>query len=65
MSQIKNGLELVAQPLYSNGKMPLSSDPHMLTGWDLVGQHPGGLSGSGMRNVVSDDLGRYSHLASR
>lgn len=65
LSQIKNGLELVAQSQYSNQKMPLSSEPHASTDWDLVGHHPSGLSSSDVKNAESDDLGRYPPLASR
>lgn len=63
-SGIKNGLELVAQSQYSNQKMPLSSEPHTSTDWDLVGHHPSGLTSS-EKNAESDDLGRYPPLASR
>ncbi|KAI5671868.1 hypothetical protein M9H77_12232 [Catharanthus roseus] len=61
-SGIKNGLELVAQLPYSNGKMTSSSDPHMSTDWDIVGHHPNGLSSGGVKNAESDDLGRYSPI---
>nr|XP_027075058.1 uncharacterized protein LOC113699133 [Coffea arabica] len=65
-SGIRNGLELVPQPPYSNGKIPMTSDPQTTTDWDLLGNHQSALGGGGgVKNPESDDLGRYSPLASR
>ncbi|XP_027180175.1 uncharacterized protein LOC113778857 [Coffea eugenioides] len=65
-SGIKNGLELVPQPPYSNGKIPMTSDPQTTTDWDLLGNRQSALGGGGgVKNPESDDLGRYSPLASR
>ncbi|CAI9115561.1 OLC1v1016487C1 [Oldenlandia corymbosa var. corymbosa] len=60
-SGIKNGLELVPQPPYSNGKIPTYLDPQASSEWDLLGNRQSGLGG-GERNAESDDLGRYSPL---
>lgn len=55
----------MAQSQYSNQKMPLSSEPHASTDWELVGHHPSVLSGGEVKNAESDDLERYPPLASR
>ena len=54
------------QPPYSNGKIPMTSDPQTTTDWDLLGNRQSALGGGGgVKNPESDDLGRYSPLASR
>ncbi|CAK9183646.1 unnamed protein product [Ilex paraguariensis] len=60
----KNGLELVLQPTYSNGQIPISSDPLATRDWDLLGHHQNGLVGVS-NNMEPDDLGQYSPLANR
>ncbi|KAJ4829645.1 hypothetical protein Tsubulata_035704 [Turnera subulata] len=60
----KNGLELVPQP-YSHGKIPITSDTHTVTDWDVTSHQQSVLSGTNARNLESDDVGRYSPLASR
>ncbi|KAL9459050.1 hypothetical protein AB3S75_002438 [Citrus x aurantiifolia] len=59
----KMGLELVAQPTYSHGKVPGNSDAQATTDWDLLGHHQGGLGGIG--KTLDDDMRRHSPLASR
>ncbi|XP_062158421.1 uncharacterized protein LOC133865915 isoform X2 [Alnus glutinosa] len=62
----KNGLELVPQPPYSHGKMPVSSsDAQTATDWELLSRHQSGLGGVAARNLEPDNLGRYPPLASR
>lgn len=61
--QNKMGLELVAQPTYSHGKIPANSDTQATTDWDLLGHHQGGLGGIG--KTLVDDMRRHSPLASR
>ncbi|XP_059453233.1 uncharacterized protein LOC132183813 isoform X2 [Corylus avellana] len=62
----KNGLELVPQPPYSHGKIPVSSsDAQTATDWELSSRHQIGLGGVAARNLEPDDLGRYPPLASR
>ncbi|XP_038997383.1 uncharacterized protein LOC120122300 isoform X2 [Hibiscus syriacus] len=62
----KNGLELVPRPVYSQGKTEIISDAQTDSNWDLPGQHHGGLGGGvASTNLEPDDLGRYSHIASR
>lgn len=63
-SAMKNGLELVAQPTYSNTKNPSSSDPQAAVYWDLSGDHQNDMVRS-LRNAESDDSGRYSPVAKR
>jgi hypothetical protein len=64
--QNKNGLELVPQPPYSHGKIPVSSsDAQTATDWELSSRHQIGLGGVAARNLEPDDLGRYPPLASR
>ncbi|KAL3534068.1 hypothetical protein ACH5RR_002529, partial [Cinchona calisaya] len=64
-SGVKNGLELVPQPPYPNGKVPTSSDPQTTRDWDLLGHRQSTLGYVVVKNPESDDLGRYSPLASR
>ncbi|XP_060672441.1 uncharacterized protein LOC107415802 isoform X3 [Ziziphus jujuba] len=61
----KNGLELVPQPTYSHGQVPVSTSDAQTGEWDLVHRHQSGYGGVGTRNTEPDDLGRYSPLASR
>ncbi|GMI86704.1 hypothetical protein like AT5G23490 [Hibiscus trionum] len=62
----KNGLELVPQPVFSQGKTQIISDAQTDSNWDLPSQHQGGLGGGiASKNLESDDLGRYSPIASR
>ncbi|XP_038707609.1 uncharacterized protein LOC120002839 isoform X1 [Tripterygium wilfordii] len=61
----KNGLELVPQPTYSQGKMSINSNGQTATDWDLSGYRQYGLGGNVAKNLGSDDVGRYSPLASR
>ncbi|XP_039042781.1 uncharacterized protein LOC120181788 isoform X2 [Hibiscus syriacus] len=62
----KNGLELVTQPTYSQGKMQINSDAQKDAQWDLPGQHQGGLGGGILsKDLELDDLGRYSPIPSR
>ncbi|OMP01126.1 hypothetical protein COLO4_12142 [Corchorus olitorius] len=62
----KNGLELVPQPAYSQGMTQIASDAQTESNWDLPGQHQGGLGGGiASNNMESNDLGRYSPIASR
>ncbi|KAE8666000.1 Heat shock protein [Hibiscus syriacus] len=62
----KNGLELVPQPTYSQGKMQIISDAQKDAQWDLPGQHQGGLGGGiASKDLELDDLGRYSPIPSR
>ena len=62
----KNGLELVPQPAYSQGKTRIISDAQTDSNWDLPGQHQGGLGGDiASKNLEPDDLARYSPIASR
>ncbi|XP_022973833.1 uncharacterized protein LOC111472378 isoform X3 [Cucurbita maxima] len=61
----KNGLELVPQPPYWNGKMPVSSsDAQTTADWDLPTHHQIGLGVGVAKKLEPDDLGRYSHHAS-
>ncbi|KAM5558544.1 hypothetical protein ABKV19_020307 [Rosa sericea] len=62
----KNGLELVPQQTYSQGKAPVSaSDVQTTRDWDLLGRDQSALDGVVNRNVEPNDLGRYSPFASR
>ncbi|RDX99983.1 hypothetical protein CR513_16888, partial [Mucuna pruriens] len=61
----KNGLELVPQHMYSQVKTQVSVDAQEGADWDLLGRHQNGLSGGVATSVDTDDLGRYSPLASR
>ncbi|KAJ8769205.1 hypothetical protein K2173_000980 [Erythroxylum novogranatense] len=64
--QEKNGLELVPQMTYSQGKIPMaSSDAQSGTTWNVRGHHQIGISGAGAKNLEPDDVGRFSPLASR
>ncbi|KAK9292736.1 hypothetical protein L1049_020715 [Liquidambar formosana] len=61
----KNGLELVPQPTYSHGKIPISSSDAQTADWDPLGHQQSGLGGVVAKHLELDDLGRYSPLASR
>ncbi|CAK7328584.1 unnamed protein product [Dovyalis caffra] len=62
----KSGLELVPQPTYSHGKIPMtSSDTQTASDWDPLSQHQSGLAGGVAKNLDLDDAGRYSPLAGR
>ncbi|XVF60950.1 hypothetical protein PTKIN_Ptkin08bG0089000 [Pterospermum kingtungense] len=62
----KNGLELVPQPAYSQGKTHIISNAQTDSNWDLPVQHQGGLGGgNASKNLEPDDLGRFSPIASR
>ncbi|KAK9036172.1 hypothetical protein V6N11_078181 [Hibiscus sabdariffa] len=62
----KNGLELVPQSTYSQGKTQIISDAQKDSQWDLPGQHQGGLGGGiASKSLELDDLGRYSPIPSR
>ncbi|KAL9354590.1 hypothetical protein Peur_052560 [Populus x canadensis] len=62
----KSGLELVPQPSYSHGKIPMtSSDTQTAADWDPLSHHQSGLAGGAAKNLDLDDAGRYSPLASR
>jgi hypothetical protein len=64
--QSKSGLELVPQPSYSHGKIPMtSSDTQTAADWDPLSHHQSGLAGGAAKNLDLDDAGRYSPLASR
>ncbi|XP_038721653.1 uncharacterized protein LOC120013785 isoform X2 [Tripterygium wilfordii] len=65
MTTNKNELELVPQPMYSQGKMPINSDGQTAADWDLSGHHQYGLGGNVAKNLETDDVARYSPLASR
>ncbi|KAL6493332.1 hypothetical protein OROGR_033091 [Orobanche gracilis] len=59
---IKDALDLVPQPTYSDGNMP-SSDPQTVVVGDIFGLPQ---SGSGnLKNLEHNDLGRHPPLASR
>ena len=61
--QNTNGLELVPQPTYSHGKVPVStSDAQTAAEWDLLIHHQ---SGGVAKNLEPDDMGRFSPLARR
>ncbi|KAJ6707674.1 hypothetical protein OIU85_027987 [Salix viminalis] len=62
----KSGLELVPQPPYSHGKIPMtSSDTQTAADWDPLSHHQSGLADGAAKNLDLDDVGRYSPLASR
>ncbi|KAJ6402740.1 hypothetical protein OIU84_014778 [Salix udensis] len=62
----KSGLELVPQPPYSHGKIPMtSSDTQTAADWDPLSHHQSGLADGAAKNLELDDVGRYSPLASR
>ncbi|KAJ9146544.1 hypothetical protein P3X46_028793 [Hevea brasiliensis] len=61
----KNGLELVPQPTYSDGKIPMTSLDAQTTDWDLLSQQQRGLGGAVSKNLELDDVVRRSPLASR
>ncbi|XP_052176434.1 uncharacterized protein LOC127790791 isoform X2 [Diospyros lotus] len=62
-SDNKNGLELVPQPAFSHGNLPITSDTH--ADWDTVGHHQSGLGDGAAKHPEPDDRLRYSPLASR
>ncbi|XP_039038600.1 uncharacterized protein LOC120176197 isoform X2 [Hibiscus syriacus] len=62
----KNGLELVPQLGFPQGKAHIISNAQTDSTWDLPGQHQGGLGGGiASTNLEPDDLGRYSPITSR
>ncbi|KAF3444189.1 hypothetical protein FNV43_RR13879 [Rhamnella rubrinervis] len=62
----KNGLELVPQPTYSHGQVPISaSEARTARELDVLVRHQSGHDGVLRRNVEPDDLGRYSPLGRR
>lgn len=61
--QNKNGLELVPQTTYSQGK-PSTTDAQVGTTWESLGPQQGGFVG-GIGKDLDDDMRRYSPLASR
>lgn len=52
----KNGLELVPQPVYSDGQIPISSDHLTARGWDAPGHS------AGFTETSDPDSGRHSPL---
>lgn len=64
LCQDKAGLELVPQPMYSQGRAQVSVDGQKGTDWDILGRHQNGL-GVAAKNVDAEELGRYSPIASR
>ncbi|XP_048226378.1 uncharacterized protein LOC8272414 isoform X2 [Ricinus communis] len=60
----KNGLELVPQPAYSHGKIPMASPDAQTADWDILNHHQRRLGGAGANNIEADDVGRYSPLGS-
>ncbi|XP_073023436.1 uncharacterized protein [Primulina eburnea] len=61
--EMRNGLELVQQPTFSNGNMP-SSDAQTTLDEDLLGRPQSGLNDA-VKNSEHDELGRYPHFANR
>ncbi|XP_073140503.1 uncharacterized protein [Henckelia pumila] len=61
--EMKNGLELVQQPTFSNGSMP-SSDPRTTLDEDPLGRPQRGLNDA-VKNSEHNELGRYPHFANR
>ncbi|KAL6549247.1 hypothetical protein OROHE_009092 [Orobanche hederae] len=59
---IKDALDLVPQPTYSDGNMP-SSDPQTVVVGDSLGLPQSG--SDNLKNLEHDDLGRHPPLASR
>ncbi|KAJ7975521.1 Tripartite motif-containing 29 [Quillaja saponaria] len=59
----KNGLELVRQPAYSQGKTSVPTDGQTATDWDLFSHHQSGLGGVA-KNLDPVDVEKYSPLAS-
>ncbi|GFP83310.1 hypothetical protein PHJA_000474400 [Phtheirospermum japonicum] len=60
--EIKDGMELVPQPTYSDGNMP-SSDPQTAMVGDILGLPQSGLDN--MKNLEHDELGMHPPLANR
>lgn len=65
-SQQNNGLELVAQPEYSHGNVPVTFPGHQTTSdWDMLENRQGvSVDGTG-KNLEVDDIMNYSPLGSR
>ncbi|XP_073286178.1 uncharacterized protein [Primulina huaijiensis] len=61
--EMRNGLELVQQPTFSNGNMP-SSDAQTTLDEDLLGRPQSGLNDA-VKNSEHDELGRYPHFVNR
>ncbi|KAL5574556.1 hypothetical protein UlMin_016255 [Ulmus minor] len=62
----KNGLELVPQPAYSQGKLPVSaSDDQIAAEWDVMVRPQSHGVGQFVTKQEAEDLGRYSPIASR
>ncbi|XP_031401243.1 uncharacterized protein LOC116211146 isoform X2 [Punica granatum] len=62
----KNGLQLVPQPAFTPGKIPISSSEALVAvGWDVLNEHQMGHGGLLPKSREPDDLGRFSPLASR
>lgn len=59
--QNKRGLELVSQPRYSHGLMPVSSEAQTTANWDSQSDFGADVP----KNLEQDELARYSPLASR
>ena len=51
--------------MYSQVKPQVSVDAQAGTAWGLLGRNQNGLSGGVATSVDTDDLGRFSPLASR
>ncbi|XP_031094548.1 uncharacterized protein LOC115998991 isoform X2 [Ipomoea triloba] len=64
-SVIRDGLELVPQQGYTNEKAPILSDPQTSRDWDSLGHPQVDSAGDLTKNMMGDELGRYSPLASR
>jgi len=65
LHQNKDGLELVPQSVYSQGKTQVPVDGQTGADWSILGRHQSGLGGVVAKNVDADELGRHSPLASR
>ncbi|KAL3646054.1 hypothetical protein CASFOL_011234 [Castilleja foliolosa] len=61
-TEIKDGMELVSQPMYSDGNMP-SSDPQTAMVGDILGLPQSGLVN--MKNLEHGELGMHPSLADR
>lgn len=51
--------------MYAPVKTQVSVDAQTGTDWDVLGRHQSGMGGGVAANVDTDELGRYSPLASR
>lgn len=51
--------------MYSNEQLPLASDPMESKEWDIMRNQKSVLGGAIAKNLESDNLGRYSPVASR